>query len=68
MTWEAWLTLGAAVGVLAALATNRVAPERALLLALAGLVLAGAVEPGRAFRGFASTGMLTVGVLFVVAG
>ncbi len=67
MTWQAWLTLATAFGALAAMATDKVSPDRAMVGAVAILVLAGAVTPARALAGFANDGMMTVALLFVVA-
>ena len=67
MTWQAWLTLATALGALAAMATDKVSPDRAMVAAVAILVLAGVVPPARALAGFANEGMMTVALLFVVA-
>lgn len=67
MTWQAWFTVGTALATLVAMATDRVRPDKAMVGALALLVLVGVVEPARALRGFANEGMMTVALLFVVA-
>jgi di/tricarboxylate transporter len=67
MTWQAWFALGAAVGALGLLATNRVSADKGLCLAVAVLILAGVVEPARGLGGLANEGMLTVALLFLVA-
>lgn len=67
MTPAAWLSLAATVAALAAMAWFRVAAERALAVALAGLVLLGVITPERALAGFANGGVATVALLFLVA-
>lgn len=67
MTWEAWLTLATTLGALAVMTTDRVSPDKALVGALALLVLADVVEPSRALQGFSNEGMMTVALLFMVA-
>jgi di/tricarboxylate transporter len=67
MTWQAWFTLATVFGALAAMASDKVSPDRATVGALALLILAGVVTPTRALAGFANEGMMTVALLFVVA-
>ena len=67
MTWQAWLTLATVFCALAAMATDKLSPDKATVGALAILVLTGVVTPARALAGFASEGMMTVALLFVVA-
>jgi di/tricarboxylate transporter len=67
MSVDAWLSVAATTGALLAMAVARVSADRALVVALAGLVLAGAVEPARALAGLSNEGMVTVALLFVVA-
>lgn len=67
MTWQAWLTLATVASALAAMASDRVSPDRAMVGAVAILVLSGVLTPARALAGFASEGMVTVALLFVVA-
>lgn len=66
MGFEAWLTLGIVVGVLALLASPRVAPDAALFGGLALLVLAGVLTPEEALAGFGNEGLITIALLFVV--
>ena len=67
MTWQAWLTLVATLGALGVMATDRVSPDKAMLGAVALLVMTRVIEPGEALAGFANEGMVTVAMLFVVA-
>ncbi len=67
MGWQAWVTGGVVVTMLAAMATDRVRPEGGLGLALGALLLLGVVSSERALGGFANEGVLTIGLLFVVA-
>jgi di/tricarboxylate transporter len=67
MTWQAWLTLVTTIGALVAMATDRVGPDKAMVGAVALLVLIGVIEPASALTGFANEGMVTVALLFVVA-
>ena len=67
MPADAWLALGATSAALVAMAVARVSAERALIVALATLVLAGVVAPPRALAGLANEGVATVALLYVVA-
>ncbi|MBK7403219.1 MAG: SLC13 family permease [Phycisphaerales bacterium] len=67
MTWETWYTL-AVVGLLvAALVSNRVGTDTAMLGALTLIMLAGIIEPAKAVAGFADPSVLMIAALFVVA-
>ena len=73
VVWEAWLTLGVVVLLVAALATNRAGPDLVLLVGLTVLLVTGMLSgsqrlpsPEDAIGGFGSVGPITVGVLFVV--
>ena len=55
------------VAVVAALATNRVAVETAMLTGLLAQILIGAVDPESALAGFAHPAVVAIGALFVVA-
>ncbi len=67
MTIDGWLAVSATAGALIAMAAARVSADRALVGALAALVLARAVDPGRALAGLSNEGVATVALLFVVA-
>ncbi len=66
MTFDAGYTLAVILGMMAALASNRVGADLIMLGALALVLVAGIVTPSQAFAGFANEGLLTVGFLFVV--
>jgi di/tricarboxylate transporter len=77
MTFEIGLVLLVLVGVLALLATTRIAADLIMVAALTALLVVpvtgtdgawklGVLTPSQAFAGFSNTGMLTVGVLFIV--
>ena len=67
MGWQAWVSSGAVLGVLAALVFTRVGPELVLAGALAVLLLLGVADAPALLAGFSNQGMLTVAALFVVA-
>ena len=66
MTWDAGYTLAVVVGVMVALASNRVGADLVMLGALGLLLVAGIIAPGQAFAGFSNEGLLTVAFLYVV--
>ncbi|NBB94829.1 MAG: SLC13 family permease [Planctomycetes bacterium] len=73
MTWEAWLTIGVVVFVLAALWRNWAQPDIIMAGALTLLMAAGMIsgsprlpDPREAVAGFGNAGPITVGVLFIV--
>ncbi|MDO9475691.1 MAG: SLC13 family permease, partial [Pseudohongiella sp.] len=67
MDWQAWLSLGLTVGVLAVLITTRLAPHVVLMAALTMLSVAGVLSPSEALSGFANSGLITVAAMFAVA-
>lgn len=67
MSYSAYLAIAGAVGALSAMALG-ISADRALVAALALLVLTGAVTPDRALDGLANEGVATVALLFVLAG
>ncbi|MDP3516760.1 MAG: SLC13 family permease [Pseudohongiella sp.] len=67
MDWQAWLSLGLTVGVLAVLITTRLAPHVVLMAALTLLSVAGVLSPSEALSGFANSGLITVAAMFAVA-
>lgn len=67
MTLAGWLTLAVTVGALLAMASGRISADRALLAALAVLLITGTLAPERALAGLSNPGVATVGLLFVVA-
>lgn len=67
MGFDAWFTLGTIGLVMAALVTNRMQVDTAMLGGLILLMVVGVVEFTQAVSGFASTAVLMVGGLFVVA-
>lgn len=64
---EGVLSICVVVSVVAALATNRVAVETAMLTGLLAQILIGAVDPAAALAGFAHPAVVAIGALFVVA-
>lgn len=67
MPLEALLSVAIVIGVVAALATNRVAVETAMLGGLVLQILVGAVEAEAALAGFAHPAAVSIAALFVVA-
>ena len=67
MSFEGIISVGVVAGVVAALVTNRVAVETAMLAGLTILVLLGAVDPAAALSGFAHPAVISIAALFVVA-
>jgi di/tricarboxylate transporter len=67
MDWQAWLSLGLTIGVLAVLITTRLAPHVVLMAALTVLSVAGVLSPSEALAGFANSGLITVAAMFAVA-
>lgn len=66
MSLEAWFTLIVVGLCLAALISNRVGADTAMMGGLSLLLVTGIVTPAQGLAGFANEGMITVGVLFVV--
>lgn len=67
ISWQAWLTLGSVVALVAALASGRIGPDTAMLSVLVLLLAAGVLTPAEAFAGFSNTSVLMIAALFVVA-
>lgn len=67
MSWQAWTTVGLALGGLIAMARNYAAPDAVMLFQMVVLMVLGILTPKDAVAGFANEGMLSVAVLFVVA-
>lgn len=67
MPWETWYTLGVVGLLVAALVSNRVGTDTAMLAALTLVMVAGIIEPAKAVAGFADPSVLTIAALFVVA-
>ncbi len=65
--WQAWVTLGAVILMVAALVREWARPDLVFLGTLGLLLLAGVLTPQEAFSGFSNPAMLTVAALFVVA-
>ncbi len=66
MEWEAWLTISVILSCFAAMASNRVAPDIALMGGVTILLLSGILTPAEAFLGLSNEGVITVAVLYVV--
>lgn len=67
MTADALTAVCIVLGVIAVLATNRVAVETGMLGGLALLILTGTVETSAALEGFAHPAVIAIAALFVVA-
>tara|TARA_R110002096_G_scaffold29388_4_gene88412 strand:- start:4050 stop:5825 length:1776 start_codon:yes stop_codon:yes gene_type:complete len=67
MTAEMLFTLAVVIGVLVALASNRVPAEIAMMAAMVAVLIGGVIDTGQALAGFSNAGMMTVAVLYVVA-
>jgi len=65
--FQAWYTLGVVGLLIAALVSNRVGPDTAMIGALTLLMVAGIIDPRSALIGFAHPAVLMVAALFVVA-
>ena len=68
MAWQAWLTLGVLVALVAVLATERASPPVAVIGAVAVLVATRVIGTTAALSGFANEAPLTIAALYVVAG
>lgn len=66
MGWEAYLTIAVIAICFAALASNRVAPDVALVGGVAILLIGGVLTPQQAFAGLANEAVVTIGVLYIV--
>jgi di/tricarboxylate transporter len=67
MTMEMLFTMAVVVGVLVALASNRVPAEITMMAAMVAVLVAGVIDTSQALSGFSNAGMITVAVLYVVA-
>ena len=67
MTTQAWITVSTIVLVIAALLTNRIGADIALLGGLTLLMLLGVIDATAAIEGFAHPAVIIIGSLFVVA-
>jgi di/tricarboxylate transporter len=67
VSWQAWLTIITVIGSFGVMATDRLAPDKVMVMALAALVLSGVLDAEHALKGFANEGMMTVALLFIVA-
>ena len=67
MTADVIITLGTLCLLVAALVSNRVGPDTAMLGALTLLMVCGVISPRSALAGFADPSVLTIAALFVVA-
>ena len=67
MSPEAWFCVATVVAIIAALASNRVSAETAMLGGLVLQILAGTIGPDAALAGVAHPAVLLIGALFVVA-
>ena len=67
MDFEIVVTLGTLALLAAALVSNRVGPDTAMLSSLTVLLVAGVVSPREAASGFADPALLMIASLFVVA-
>ncbi len=67
MTTEILFTMAVVVGVLVALASNRVPAEITMMAAMVAVLVGGVIDTGQALAGFSNAGMMTVAVLYVVA-
>jgi di/tricarboxylate transporter len=64
---DGWITAGALLAVLVALATNRFPPSAIVLGATTGLLVVGVIEADEAFAGFSNPAPITVAALYVLA-
>jgi len=64
--WDAWLTIGVVVAILAVLIFTRLSADFVFLGGLTVLLVTGVLDAGYALSGFSAPGMITVGVLYVV--
>lgn len=67
MVLDGWITLGVLALTLGLLASEKLAAELVLLLALLILLATGVLVPQEALAGFSNTGMITVAAMYVVA-
>src|SRR5690625_6146249 len=67
MEWKGYLSLGLAVAVLLAMATNRIGAHLVMTGVLIVLLATGVLTASEAFAGFSNPGVITVAAMFVVA-
>jgi di/tricarboxylate transporter len=67
MQWQAAVTLGVFLLVLATLVLTRIGPDLVMLGGVTLLLTAGVLKPDEALAGFANESVVTVAALFVVA-
>ncbi len=67
MTPEAWISAAIVLAVIAALATNKISADVAMVGGLVSLMLLQIIPPSAALRGFAHPAVFVIGSLFVVA-
>jgi len=67
MNGDILTTLAIVVASLAALATNRLAPDVTMMAALVLVTVLGIIPPEAALEGFANPGLMTIAALYVVA-
>lgn len=67
MEWQGYLSLGLAVAVLLAMATNRIGAHLVMTGVLIVLLATGVLTASEAFAGFSNPGVITVAAMFVVA-
>jgi di/tricarboxylate transporter len=62
----AYLAIAVAVGMLLAIASNRVPQDAAMVGGMVILLIAGVLQPVQALEGFGNPGLITIAVLYVV--
>lgn len=62
----AYLAIGVAIGVLLAIASNRVPQDAAMVGGMVVLLIAGVLQPVEALEGFGNPGLVTIAVLYIV--
>src|SRR5690625_7236598 len=67
MEWQGYLSLGLAVAVLLAMATNRIGAHLVMTGVLIVLLATGVLTASEAFAGFSNPGVITVAAMFGVA-
>ena len=67
MSFDAWITLGVVVAVLATLVRGRVSPSVVVFGGAVAVLIFGVVEPEQAFSGFSNSAPITVAALYVLA-
>lgn len=67
LPWQAWVSFGILVVVLALLITNTFSTEVTMLSGVTAMLLFKIITPDQALNGFANSGVAAVAVLFIVA-